>query len=195
MKQKTLATIFLYMLAVNLITGCDKEPPKPQAVVINLVAIGEATGISEQMKELTEAMNQKISEEMKALSARLRKEFEDEQDSLGDNPSEEDKQRMLTLREQLKKQLIQARSETHERREKETSAIRQSSIDKIMSVAQVVAGEHSASIILKNMGVFWTDGSVDITDEVVTRMVGSMDTQPADGSGLSEASQEDGESR
>jgi len=132
---------------------------------------------------------------MQELSTRLRKEFEDGQAGLGDNPSEEDKQRMQNLGEQLKQQLIQVRSEANERHAKETSAIRQSSIDEIMSVAQVVAVEHGASIILKTMGVFWADGSVDITDEVVVRMADSMDARPADGPGLSEASQGDDESR
>ena len=49
-----------------------------------------------------------------------------------------------------------------------------------MSVAEMIANEHGASIILKANGVFWSDSSVDITDEVVERMSGGKDPQPAE---------------
>jgi len=49
-----------------------------------------------------------------------------------------------------------------------------------MSVAQVVAHEHGASIILKANGVFWSFESVSITDEVIMRMSGGRETLPVD---------------
>jgi len=179
MKQKTLTTLFLLMLTVTLLTGCNNEPLKPQFVVINIVEIAEAMGFSEQLKERTETMKQQISEEIKVLSAKLSKEFEDEKAGLGDSPSEEDEKRIRTLREQLRTQIAQARKEGNERRAKEISEVRQSYLDDIMSVAQKVALEHGASIILKAMGIFWSDGAVDITDEVIGRMPGSNAPPPA----------------
>ena len=172
MQQKTRTIIFLLILTITLLSGCNNEPPKPQAVVINIVAIAEAMGFDEQLKEHTETMSQQISEEIKALSDKLSKEFEDEKAGLGDSPSEEDEKKIQTLREQLRKQITQASKEGNERRAKETSEVRQSYLDDIMSVAQKVALEHGASIILKAMGVFWSDGAVDITDEVIGRMPG-----------------------
>jgi len=180
MKQKKLTAIVLLMATVTLLAGCNNEPPKPQAVLINVSTVATASGINEQITKRTETMKQQLSEEMKALSARLNKEFEDEKAGLGDSPSEEDEKKIQALRQQLNKQIIQARSERSEKFKKEASEIRQSYLDGITSVAQMVALEHGASIILKARGVFWSDGSLDITDEVLERMPGGEDTQPAD---------------
>jgi len=170
MKQKIHTIIILLMLTAALLTGCNNEPPKPQAVVINIGMIAETTGFTEELRIRTEAMNQQISDEIKALSAELRKEIEDEKSSFGDSPSDEDKQRIQTLRGQIRKKMIEARKEKNARLTKEMTEVRQSYLDDIMSIAQVIAIEHGASIILKVMGVFWSDGSVDITHEVVERM-------------------------
>ena len=181
MKQVDIrTTLILFILTVTLLIGCDKEPPKPQAVVMNLGKIAEATGINGEMKIHTETMNQQFSEEMKALSAEISKEFEDVKAGLGDNPSEEDERMIKTLQGELKKRLIEAQKERNAIRMKEASEIRQSYLDDIMSIAKVITVEHGASIILKANGVFWSDGSVDITDEIVGRMPSGKDPQPID---------------
>ena len=180
MKQKTLNTIIFLMLTNTLLTGCDIEPPKPQAVVISLHTIAEEMGINEEIKIRTETMNQQFSEEMKALSIELRKEIEDEKASHGNSPSEEGVQKIQTLQRQLRKQLSETRKKGNARISKETREVRQSHHDDVMSVAQTIALERGASIILKTIGVFWSDGSIDITDEVIGRMQGGKDTQPVD---------------
>ncbi|MEN8207116.1 MAG: OmpH family outer membrane protein [Pseudomonadota bacterium] len=172
MKQNTNTTIILFMLTVTLLVGCDKESPKPQAVVMNIGTISEATGIKEEIKIRTEAINQQFSENMKALSAEHRKEIEDEKANFSDSPSEEYEKKIQTLQEQLRERFIVARNEKKAKLAKEISEFRQSHFDEIMSVAQIIALEHGASIILKAGGVFWSDGSADITDEVVERMSG-----------------------
>jgi len=180
MKQKTSSKIILLIYIATLLTGCGNEPPKPQTVVINLGTVTEKTGIKEQMENHTESLNKRLSEEMEELSARLKKEIEDENSSLGDSPSEEDEKRMQVLRGQMFRNIMQAQAEGNERLTKETADIRQSYIDDIMTIAQAVAHEHGASIILKAYGVFWSEGSVDITDEVIERMTGINDKEPAD---------------
>ena len=177
--MKQLIAIILLVLAVTLFSGCTKEPPKPQSVVINILEIAEATGFNEQIKEHTKTINQQISAEMKALSDILRKEFEGEKAGFGDNPSEEDKKKIQVLQQQLGKQIMQVRTEGNARRTEEASEIRQSFVDDIMSFAQKVASEHGASIILTAMAIHWSDGSVDITNEVIDRMNSGKDTQPA----------------
>jgi Skp family chaperone for outer membrane proteins len=155
MKHKTLTAVFLLMLTVTLLAGCNNEPPKPQAVVINIRTISKAAGINERIKERTETMNQQISEESKALSAKLNKELEDEKARLGDNPPEKDVKKIQTLREQLRKQINQARFAGNTRLANERSEIWQSFRDGVMPVAQVVVFERGASIILNaQAGVF-----------------------------------------
>ena len=179
MKPKIHTLIILLMLIVVLFTGCDKEPPKPQSVIINIVAIAEETGINEQIKERTNTVNQQVTEEMKALSEKLRNEFESEKAGFGDNPSDEDAKKIKALREQLGKQIIEARNEANTRRTEEASEIRQAYLDDIMSVARAVALAHGASIVLKAVSVFWSEESVEITDEVIRRMSEESDLQPA----------------
>lgn len=180
MIQKTLTEIILLVLTVALFTGCDKEPPKPQSVVINILEIAEAMGFNEQIKERAKTINQQIIEEIKVLSDELKKEFEEEKASFGDTPSKEDEKKIKTLREQMGKQIIEARNAGNSRRTEEVSEIRQSFLDEIMTVAQEVALEHGASIILKAMGVLWSEGAVEITDEVVGRMSAGKDTPTED---------------
>ena len=178
MKQKTLNAIILLMLTITQLTGCDKEPPMPQAVTMNLGKIAKEAGVNEEVRKRIETITQQFSEEVRALSIEHRKEIEAEKNSLGDNRSDEDEQKIQTRQEQLKKLLIEFEKEGQARKAKEISKIRKSSLDNIMTVAQMVALERGASIILKYMGVFWSDSSVDITDEVIERMSDSKDPQP-----------------
>ena len=60
MKQKTLTTTLLLMLTVILFAGCDKEPQKPQAVVIDMRAMSEGVQIDAQIKEHMKTVNQQI---------------------------------------------------------------------------------------------------------------------------------------
>jgi len=180
MKYNTLTAVFLLMITVTLLAGCNNGPPQPQAVVINVRTISEAAGLNERIKIRTEAINQQVSEERKELSTKLSKELEDEKARLGDNPSEEDDKKIQTLREQLQKQIMQTRIAGNTRLAKEKSEIWQSFLDDVVSVAKMVALEHGASIILKaQAGVFWSD-EVDITNEVIERMPGRKDEQAAD---------------
>lgn len=171
------------MLIVTMISGCNNEPPEPpepQAVVINIQAIVEATGIKENMQTRAETMTQQLSEEMSILSADLNKEIEDERASIGNSLSEDDEKKIQILRGQKLKEFNRVRAAENKRLAEEISEIRQSYLDGIMSVAKDVALEHGASIVLKAMGVFWSDESVDVTDEVIERMSGDKTIQPAE---------------
>jgi len=180
MKLQKPSSILLFILSITLFTGCSKEPPPPQAVVINLGTVAEATGINAQMKQQLQTLNQQFAAEMKQLSEELGKEIEAEKTRLGDNPSAEDEKKIQTLRQELSKRSMQARAQGNARLAKQRSEITETYVDSIMEVAQLVAVEHGASIILKANGVFWSDATVDITDEVIARMPGSDDSEPAD---------------
>ena len=112
------------MITVTLFTGCNNEPPKPQVVLLNMGAVGDATGITERVKERMATINQQISSETRTVIARLNKEFEDEKASLGDKLSEEDEKKIQTLQEQRKYQVTQARKEEKSRRTKEISELK-----------------------------------------------------------------------
>ena len=180
MKLQKLSGILLFIPSIALFTGCSKEPPPPQAVVINLGTVSEATGINEQMKQQLQTLNQQFSAEMKQLSEELGKEIEAEKTRLGDNPSAEDEKKIQTLRQELSRRSMQARAEGNAKLAKQRTEITQTYIDSILLVAQQVAVEHGASIIIKANGVFWSDATVDITDEVIARMPGNDDSEPAD---------------
>lgn len=193
MKPYTPSSFLLFVLAFTLLTGCGKEPPRPQAVVINLGTVSETTGINAQMKQQLQTMNQQRSAEMQQLSEELGKEIEAEKARLGDSPSAEDEQKIKTMQQQLSKQLMQARSESNANFAKQRSELMQTYIDAIMVVAQQVAVEQGASIVLKANGVFWSDTAVDITDKVITRMPASDDSAPADSESTEPAGQPDSE--
>ena len=180
MKQKARPAFILLVLIAALSMGCNRQPPKPQAVVINVEAVVKATGIDEQLKARMEAMKQQLSQEMKELSEMLNKEIEDKNAALGDSPSQEDQKAMQTLRGQAFTKMRQVQTEGNKRIAKETSEVRQSYLDEIMSVAADVAREKGASVVLKAAAVFWSEGTVDITDQVITRMSVGKDEEPVD---------------
>ena len=115
------------------------------------------------------------------MSAELGKDIEDKKASIGSNPSKEDEQKIQTLQKQQTKKFLEARKDINERRAKEISEIRQSYIDDILSMAQIIAHEHGAHIILKAVSIFWPDDSVDITDEVISRMMESKHASSVEG--------------
>ena len=180
MKQKTLSVLIFLVLTVAFLIGCENEPPKPQAVTINMLTVAEVTGINEELKKHTEDINQQFSEEMKALSINHRNEIKAKRNSFGVNPSEEDEQEIKILEGRLNKQFIEFRKEGQAVNNEAITAIRQAYIDNINSVAQMIALEHGATIILKAVGVIWSDSSVDITDEVIEQMSDGIDPQTTD---------------
>jgi Skp family chaperone for outer membrane proteins len=159
------------ILVITILAGCNYQSSKPQAVVVDRRALLEAAGIDERIKRRLEQVNQEISAEIKALSDKLSKELADRKSMLGDNPSQEDMKKIQNLRQQLREQIAQARFQGNARRAKERAQIRQSLIGEIVPIAEAVAREHGASIILTSQsGVFWFDESIDITDEVIAQL-------------------------
>jgi len=179
MKPETLTAKLLLVLIVAQFAGCNNKPPKPQAVVINIGAIAEVVGVEAQVKKRMQATDQQIAEEIKAVSDKLRKAVDGENESSGGSPFEEGEKRILALQSQLKEQVTRIRKEGNTRRMKEASEIRRSFLDGLLPIAQKIALERGASIILKGRVVSWSDESVDITNAVIGRMTDGKDIQSA----------------
>lgn len=164
---------------VLLLSACNEQSPNPQTVVIDLAKALEATGLSERITQQAEAIREKHKEEMKALSFELGKQLDAEKTRYGENPGDDELAKIQTLRGQLRRQVMQARLEGNARVMKARTDARKAFIEEIMPLAQAVARERGASIILRSTPVLWSDAGIDITPLVVSRYLATGTGTPS----------------
>ena len=169
----------LLLISLIALSACNKEPAKPQAVVLNVVEATEAVNMAERMKAFTTAENQRINSEMKELGAQYMKEIEDKETSFGDEPTQEQQDELKRMRTRLQKQFNRTRMTANSQMNKEKKALRQSILDEITPIAQQVATEHGATVIIKDDSVFWSEDTLDITSEVIARLPAEETRDPA----------------
>ena len=169
----------LLLISLIALSACNQEPAKPQAVVLNMVEATEAVNMAERMKAFTTAENQRINSEMKELGAQYMKEIEDKETSFGDEPTQEQQDELKRMRTRLQKQFNRTRMTANSQMNKEKKALRQSILDEITPIAQQVATEHGATVIIKDDSVFWSEDTLDITSEVIARLPAEETRDPA----------------
>ena len=169
----------LLLISLIALSACNQEPAKPQAVVINMVEATEAVNMAERLKAFTTAENQRINSEMKELGAQYMKELEDKEASFGDEPTQEQQDELKRMRTRLQKQFNRTRMSANGQMNKEKKALRQSILDEITPIAQQVATEHGATVIIKDDSVFWSEDTLDITSEVIARLPAEETRDPA----------------
>jgi Skp family chaperone for outer membrane proteins len=178
------------MISFIALSGCNQEPPKPQAVVINLSEISNAVYLVERMKTLSDTLSQEINSEMAELSTQYKQEIEDKKASFGDNPSKEQEDELQRMTKRLQQQFNRERITANTQLNEEKNALRQSIMDIITPVVQQVATEHGATIVLKKNPVFWSEDVLDITSEVIARLPAEETRDPAAPAEATEATEE-----
>jgi Skp family chaperone for outer membrane proteins len=169
----------LLLISLIALTACNQEPAKPQAVVMNMLEVTAAVNMPERLKAFSDAESEKIKSEMKGLGDKYMKEIADKEASFGDDPSQEQQDELKRMRARLQKQYSRASMTANTQKNKEKNALRQSILDEITPTAQQVAAEHGATIIIKDDSVFWSESSLDITSEVISRLPAEETSNPA----------------
>lgn len=173
-----LTVISLVLLVLTALTACDREPPKPQAIIVDFIAAAEAVNMAERVKQFSGAQNKAMRDELTALSKKLKQVLEDKKAGFGDAPTDEQQAELKTVMTNLQNQFTQRRMTLNTGVREEIAAFRQSVIDEIIPVARQVASEHGASIVLKSNPVLWSEETLDITTEVVSRLPAPEKTGP-----------------
>ena len=179
MKTREFATLSLLLISFIALSACNQEPPKPQAVVINMLEVNQAVYMAERLKAFSDAESKRINAEMKELGARYMQEIEDKKASFGDSPSKEQEDELQRMTKRLQQQFNRSRMTENTQLRKDKNALTQSIVDVITPVAQQVATEHGATIVLKKNPVFWSEATLDITSEVIARLPAEETRDPA----------------
>ncbi len=160
----------LLLVSLLVVPACQKEPAKPQAVVINMLEVTEAVHMAERLKAFNDAESSRINAEMKALGETYMKELADTEAGFGGEPSQEQQDQLKRMKTRLQKQYNRARITANNAKNEGKNALRQSILDEITPIARQVAAEHGATIIIKDDSVFWSEAVLNITSEVISRL-------------------------
>ncbi len=190
MMTRKFATLSLLLISLIALSACNQQPPKPQAVVINMLEANQAVYMADRLKALSDAESKRINAEMKELGARYMQEIEDKKASFGDSPSKEQEDELQRMTKRLQQQFNRSRMAENTQLNKDKSALRQSIMDVITPVARQVATEHGATIVLKKNQVFWSEDALDITSEVIARLPAEETSDPAAPAEATEATEE-----
>jgi Skp family chaperone for outer membrane proteins len=169
----------LLLISLIALTACNQEPAKPQAVVIDMSEVTKAVYLAERMKTFSDALTKEINAEITDLSAQYKQELEDKKASFGESPTQEQEDELKRMSTRLQQQFMRARMTANTRLNKEKNTFRQSIVDVITPVVQQVATEHGASIVLRNNPVVWSEATLDITSEVISRLPAEETREPA----------------
>ena len=190
MITRKFATLSLLLISLIALSGCNQEPPKPQAVVINMLEVNQAVYMADRLKAFSGPESKRINTEMKELGAKYMQEIEDKKASFGDNPSKEQEDELQRMTKRLQQQFNRERITANTQLNEEKNALRQSIMDIITPVVQQVATEHGATIVLKKNPVFWSEDVLDITSEVIARLPAEETRDPAAPAEATEATEE-----
>ena len=179
MITRKFATLSLLLISFIALSGCNQEPPKPQAVVINMLEVNQAVYMADRLKAFSGPESKRINTEMKELGAKYMQEIEDKKASFGDNPTKEQEDELQRMTKRLQQQFNRERITANTQLNEEKNALRQSIMDIITPVVQQVATEHGATIVLKKNPVFWSEDVLDITSEVISRLPAEETRDPA----------------
>jgi len=190
MMTRKFATLSLLLISLIALSACNQQPPKPQAVVINMLEANQAVYMADRLKALSGPESKRINAEMKELGARYMQEIEDKKASFGDSPSKEQEDELQRMTKRLQQQFNRSRMAENSQLNKDKSELRQSIMDVITPVVQQVATEHGATIVLKKNQVFWSEDALDITSEVIARLPAEETRDPAAPAEDTEATEE-----
>jgi Skp family chaperone for outer membrane proteins len=190
MITRKFATLSLLLISFIALSGCNQEPPKPQAVVINMLEVNQAVYMADRLKAFSGPESKRINTEMKELGAKYMQEIEDKKASFGDNPTKEQEDELQRMTKRLQQQFNRERMTANTRLNEEKNALRQSIMDVITPIVQQVATEHGATIVVRNNSVFWSEDVLDITSEVIARLPAEETRDPAAPAEATEATEE-----
>lgn len=171
--MKSLTGLSAVFLAVALlITGCDQmSGAKPQALVVDLTAVGKATGQDESMQEKAQATRDELNVQLTNSARNLEKLIEEEREKLGGSPSEEQEQILQSLLQQAQQQYAQLQADAQQRAQQNEVNLVLQFRDRVRPIAEKIAGSRGASVVLtSDQAVFWVDPAVDITGDVITEL-------------------------
>lgn len=167
------------VLAVLLTAGCEKPSSQPAGsaggvAIIDLDEVAKRLGrdvvIADELKSTRNSLAQQLVDAQKSLEG----EFDKSRGTLGANPSAADTQKLSELGQNLNAQFQQKQQEAEQEFRAKTLALLNRFREEIKPVALKVAAAKGFSVVIvkSEATVLANENNADITDAVVTEMIG-----------------------
>jgi len=176
-------TVLICTILVGLFaTGCDmlssgssggKEKTSTIAVVdMDEIAkeLGRLEEIEIELKEFQDQLNSQLG----SLQASYQQTIQDEKTAIGDDPSEEQQQKLQDITSKLNNKLLQERNDAQRQYTQYRTTLLSKFRKDLKPIAMEVAKERGMSVVLpKSDAVLLAfDDDIDITNDVLERMRG-----------------------
>ena len=160
--------ISLPVILITMLFACDQSILNPDAVVIDLNAVLNATGHAEEIKQQIEKADNELNTQLKQIAGKLDEQLADEKAKLGDSPTDEQQQKLNQMTVQANEQLQQVQQVARQQSQQNRLALVNEFRQKVKTVAEGIARNRNAHVVLEiTENVVWFDSVVDITDEVI----------------------------
>jgi Skp family chaperone for outer membrane proteins len=159
--------LVVLVLSSVLMTGCMQDGGS-SAAVIDLNAVAKATGQAEVIRIKSEATRKELVAQLQQLAQNLDQQLNVEVQKVGATPTEEQEAFLQRLNAQARSQLAEVRQQAQAQANQIDQALVIEFKNSITPLAEAVAKKKGAKIIFtQDVGLFWYDSTVDITDEVI----------------------------
>ncbi|MBL4886831.1 MAG: OmpH family outer membrane protein [Planctomycetaceae bacterium] len=161
----------LILLAATL-AGCGETKTTSKAVaIVNLNTVAMMTGADLDMNKVVQERNKQLAAQLDQFEMDIDKQWKAKQDEFGKEPTEEQKQELGQVFQELGNRARQARAETQQNLVKFQQELATKFRELIKPISLEVAKEQGYSIvIIESPNILAFDVSINITDMVVERM-------------------------
>lgn len=169
-------------VAIALSVAACQRPAAPNGTVaiLDLDAVAKRLGRDVAIADQIKAENDTLVAQLTKTKDDLQSQLDSSAQSLGDKPTDAQKQKLIELGQSLNSQLQVKRQEARQELGQKQTALIQQFREEVKPVAQkVAAGKGMNTVLLRSdLVVLSVDPAVDITDAVVAEMIGSGKASP-----------------
>lgn len=180
--MRGLARAVYCLCFLSLVAGCGAQGANQTApavtggggaVVVNLQDVLQRLGRDAELNKSLQEKQQEQRQQLAGYTSTLRQQYEDKKAEFGDNPNEEQQRQLQALQVEMNLRLRQAQAQTNAEFTEYQKQLVSRFREQVKPVAREIAAERNANIVLaRDDGVVLSfDASIDITDEVVERMI------------------------
>ena len=169
------------VVAATLLSACGHEKSGGGVALMDLTAVARATGQDEVIRLKADANRQEMMAQLQQTAAQLDQQITAERDKYGEELTPEQDQQIQAMTMQARQQLGQLQNQAQAQINQMEQELVNEFRDGVAPLAAEVAQSMGATIILaQDTYVFWYEGEIDITNEVIEAWKAKNPPVPAD---------------
>ncbi len=165
--KSVLAKISALLLSAFIVVGCGHEGGSSTAIM-DLSVIANATGQDEVILASSEEARAELGAQLQQLAMSMDQQIAAQQAEMGANPTPEQQAQLQQMTMQARQQLGEAQSQAQVQANQIEESLINEFRKEIQPLVEEIAASKGASIVLlQDASIFWSQDSLDITDEVI----------------------------